>query len=307
MDFRKGNPTMRETASRHHQVLPRAAGLRTVGCVLVGAFVLAASGVAYAQNSCNGALAIDYTVVQSPNLQGSVDTVQLTIGASTIQGGTQITINQVFFDLDCDVSSLPGCTDQGAIIRYQGDATITTDCSGISFASNLAAGGTSPNEVVFSLSPALVIPAGSTNFCHVQFQIRKETGSNPDVTPYVVEERAGFPSGQANCDNGLSALNIGTSSLSVATPTATPSPTETPTPTPTPTPTDTPTPTPSRTPTPTPTITNTPTQTPRPTNTPPPVPVVPSPTSPTGLLLISGLGISIAWMLRQMGQQRLSR
>jgi hypothetical protein len=83
------------------------------------------------------------------------------------------------------------------------------------------------------------------------------------------------------------------------TPTNTPTltPTNTPTLTPTNTPTRTPTNTPTRTPTPTPT--NTPTPSPQPTPTAPPVPLIPSPTSPSGLLLISGLGLSIAWMLRR--------
>lgn len=85
------------------------------------------------------------------------------------------------------------------------------------------------------------------------------------------------------------------------TPTNTPTSTatETATRTPTNTPTITATSTSTRTPTDTPTQTPTQTQTASPTQTPPPVPLVPSPTSAAGLLLISGLGLSIAWMLRQ--------
>lgn len=101
------------------------------------------------------------------------------------------------------------------------------------------------------------------------------------------------------------------------TPTATPTntPTNTPTQTPTNTPTNTPTITPTQTPTNTPTVTatqtptNTPTNTPTitPTNTPtvtpsptsPPIPVVPSPTSPAGLVMVSGLVLAILWMLRR--------
>jgi uncharacterized repeat protein (TIGR01451 family) len=51
--------------------------------------------------------------------------------------------------------------------------------------------------------------------------------------------------------------------------------------------------------TPTPTPTATPTNSPSPTPTSPPIPVVPTPGSPAGLLLIGGLGLSIAWMLRR--------
>lgn len=115
------------------------------------------------------------------------------------------------------------------------------------------------------------------------------------------------------------------------TPTITPTPTNTNTPTPTNTPTDTPTLTPTNTPTLTPTNTNTPTptntptatftrtntatptntntptdtptQTPTrtptatPTNTRPPIPVIPTPGSPSGMLLIGGLGLAMLWAL----------
>jgi hypothetical protein len=62
-------------------------------------------------------------------------------------------------------------------------------------------------------------------------------------------------------------------------------------------PTPTPTNTPTNTPTETPTLTPTPTF----TQTRPPVPVVPSPTSPAGLLMIGGLGIGLLWALRRFG------
>lgn len=79
------------------------------------------------------------------------------------------------------------------------------------------------------------------------------------------------------------------------TPTSTPTPTNTATQTSTSTATLTATQTATRTPT----LTFTPTASPSPTS--PPIPAVPSPTSPAGLLLVSGLGLSIAWMLRRAG------
>lgn len=119
----------------------------------------------------------------------------------------------------------------------------------------------------------------------------------------------------ANCTVGGAA---GSTLLIAQIPTVTPTPTNTPTSTPTPTATNTNTPTntptstntPTNTPTvtvtvtntPTPTRTNTPTNTPTITITPtqpPPVPVIPTPNSPAGLVLIGGLGVSIAWMLRR--------
>jgi hypothetical protein len=86
--------------------------------------------------------------------------------------------------------------------------------------------------------------------------------------------------------------------------TNTPTPTNTNTPTPTSTPTATFTPTSTNTPTNTPTRTSTPTNTPTPppTNTRPPIPVVPSPMSPSGMLMIGALGIGLLWALRRIGR-----
>jgi hypothetical protein len=89
-----------------------------------------------------------------------------------------------------------------------------------------------------------------------------------------------------------------------ATPTNTPTPTNTATLTFTATftltPTNTVTPSSTATATFTRTNTPTPTNTPAPTNTRPPIPVVPSPTSPAGLVMIIGLGGGLLWALRRM-------
>jgi hypothetical protein len=95
-------------------------------------------------------------------------------------------------------------------------------------------------------------------------------------------------------------------------PTPTPTSTATNTATNTPTPTDTATATFTHTPTftatntatATNTRTNTPTatNTPPPTNTRPPIPVVPSPTSPAGLVMIIGLSGGLLWALRRMAK-----
>jgi hypothetical protein len=97
-----------------------------------------------------------------------------------------------------------------------------------------------------------------------------------------------------------------------ATPTATSTQTNTATTTPTPTFTNTATATltatntvtPSNTATQTATRTVTSTQTPTATETPtrPPIPVVPSPTSPAGVVMIIGLGGGLVWALRRLGR-----
>ena len=47
------------------------------------------------------------------------------------------------------------------------------------------------NEVVFSATPAIVIPAGSGSFCQLEFDITVAGASN-DATPGTVEETTGF-------------------------------------------------------------------------------------------------------------------
>jgi hypothetical protein len=99
------------------------------------------------------------------------------------------------------------------------------------------------------------------------------------------------------------------------TPTTTPTDTATPTSTNTATFTATNTATTTRTATNTPTASNTPTETvtrtatathtetPPPTPTRPPIPVVPSPTSPAGLVMISALGVGLLWGLRRLSRR----
>jgi cell division septation protein DedD len=312
---------------------------------------------ANAQNTCNGITQVGYINVPDFNTQGSIDRVSITIGAQTIQGGTKLTVSQIFFDLACrhkgcsaDVNHNctvnADCTGFGgtcltllsgtcapdastpqpplpagvnSVVGFVGN--VTTDCTtgpptnaAVTFSVNNT-GGTpgnpSPTEVLFTSSAQMSIPANTTSFCSIQFDVQKLTLQSFDDTPLVIEQRAGFSDGQ--CDNGLGAEAANTGSINfsltptpTATDTPTPTPTDTATPTPTPTNTSTPTSTPTPTPTPTPTQTRTVTPTPTPTltppppsPTPPPIPVVSSPTSPAGVLLIGGLGVAIAWMLRR--------
>jgi len=162
---------------------------------------------------CNGFISIGQQV-QTPNVVGSVDTIRLTITSGAITGGTpsnQIAFEHLFFDLDCTLASLPGCTDDGGVIRYQGDSTISSNCSGVSWSSNFGnTPGTTPNEVQFTASPAAVLNANDATGCYLEFQIRKESASN-DSTPNVIEQRAGFA--DAECTNGGTSSGTQTAAL----------------------------------------------------------------------------------------------
>src|SRR5436189_3815174 len=125
-----------------------------------------------AANVCNAAL--DSMFVSGPNFvvpgDATRDTVrlQLTLGAGTITGsptprGPQLTLHRLRFDLDCSTGGLP-CADQGAVVSYGGDSTITTDClaggATVSWSTNVPGGGSATNEIVFTPSTAIMIPGG---------------------------------------------------------------------------------------------------------------------------------------------------
>src|SRR5215469_5360038 len=104
------------------------------------------------QNSCNGSFQINY-VAPTPNFPNINDTVrvQLTIGAGTIQGGTQLTLTQLRFDNACKPTGTlgscattdadPGAGAGGPPVSYAGDLTIASTCAGVTWASNNPGGG----------------------------------------------------------------------------------------------------------------------------------------------------------------------
>src|SRR5437867_11119870 len=145
--------------NRYQRMSPGVVAIAAAAAALVAAV----PRVSYAAPStCNAALQIAYVSgPNNPNI-GDTERVQLTLGAGTIQNGTTFTLNRVRFDLDCTNTStgqVP-CTDDGLVIGYNGDTTISTTCGGVTWASGHATSG-SPNEVVFDASPDIVIPAGS--------------------------------------------------------------------------------------------------------------------------------------------------
>src|SRR6185369_693680 len=160
-----------------------------IGILALLAGVMAPSR-AEALNTCNGLVQFSYLSGKNfpqpvPPGTDSDDLirVQLTLGTTTIQNGTVLNLHQVNFDLDCTTGTNGGtssCTDDGAVIQYGGDSTITTTCE---IGGNLVqwvsghTASTSPNEVQLvpqqSGSPVTIqIPAGNANFCNVAFDIK---------------------------------------------------------------------------------------------------------------------------------------
>ncbi len=171
------------------------------------ALVVYLPGAAEAQ-TCNAQLAVAINP-GGPTDFGDVRTVTLTMGAGGIVGGTQLTINQVRYSLDCDDDSpltLP-CDDQGDIFNYQGDGTITSDCGtcaagnvnageacapagpgggcdllisgdnlgtcvAVTWTSNAPGGGFATNELVFTPSSPLVIDANAFPVCDLEFDVQ---------------------------------------------------------------------------------------------------------------------------------------
>src|SRR2546422_8866429 len=110
---------------------------------------------------CNGF--VNLTVTQGVTFEkvGDEATIKINLGSGTIGGGSHITLNRVRYELDCNNNFGLGvpCTDQGDIMSYEGDATISSggalpQCSTITWTSNVPAGGSSPNEIVFTPSTA---------------------------------------------------------------------------------------------------------------------------------------------------------
>src|SRR5262245_61056504 len=129
----------------------------------VSALALAAllPNAALANDTCNGFINFDYVGAPPVTPIGDVTRVRATLGTGSIQGGTKLTINSMQFNLDCNANSplTPPCTDEGAIVQYEGDTTITTTCPTVW--STTHGVGPNANEVILQANPAVDIPAGS--------------------------------------------------------------------------------------------------------------------------------------------------
>jgi hypothetical protein len=157
---------------------------------------------ALANDTCNGFINFDYVGAPPVTNIGEVVRVRATLGTGSIQGGTKLTISSMQFNLDCNANFplSPPCTDEGAIVQYEGDATITTTCP--TAWSTAHAVGPNPNEVIFQANPPVDIPAGSATLpgtCDIEFDVRV-------LAPSVdgsgkIEELLGYDI--AACDNGV--------------------------------------------------------------------------------------------------------
>ena len=198
---------------------------KRAGFAGVGVFsVLSLAPPAWAVNSCNGLLTIDY--VSGPNftVPGDVVRVRLSLGTGSIQGGTKLTVNRVRFDLDCNDNFSLGipCTDEGAVVEYEGDGTITTTCPGAVWTTGHPVAA-APNEIVFTPAVPVNIPPGQSippGFCVLEFDV-KVLGPSTDTTPTQIQEATGFTGTDAVCDNGLQSTGSQSSSIPLC-PTCTP-------------------------------------------------------------------------------------
>jgi hypothetical protein len=178
--------------------------------IVAAAVALAIGAPVRAQfNTCEPLLALGYS---GPGfvLPGDIVRVRLTFGAGLIVGGTHLAIRRVRFELDCDAGAPLGldCSDDGAVVAYGGDQTITHTCTAVSggevIFSTAHGDGPLPNQVVFTASSPVGIPASSPDFCFLEFDVLVLATSG-DLTPLEVEQATGFSlvTGDAGCDNGL--------------------------------------------------------------------------------------------------------
>jgi Dictyostelium (slime mold) repeat len=181
------------------------------------------AGPAHAANVCNGMIQIEYVTGPSFPKPGDVVRVRLTVGTGNITGvvNPTFTLNRIRFDLDCQNPPPPGavpCTDDGSVIKYRGDATITSTCPGATFTTGHAASDT-PNEVVFTPNVAIMMPANTPTFCQIEFDV-EVMGPSTDGTPTVAEEVTGYnaAAGDGMCNNGLSSSGAQSGSIPLCPP-----------------------------------------------------------------------------------------
>jgi hypothetical protein len=198
-------------------------------CVL--GVALGHAAISRADNVCNGFINFEYPEPPNPpggqHKVGDKVTVRLDLGAGSITGGPLniLGITSVRFDLACTVPPLPVpmCANEGAVISYDGDSSITSDCPGGAppqgpWTSNNIPGG-STTDVVFTAAPKVIIAANTPDppgTCFLQFT---ETVKAPSTNPAgFIEQVTSYE--MAQCDNGeLDSGGFQTGEVSVVVPT----------------------------------------------------------------------------------------
>jgi hypothetical protein len=177
---------------RRNEIFERSVLYRIsiVAVFLCGVGAMTSSAIA----QCN--CPIDQTTLTPPSigsayLVGDTVRVRLRVGGGSIAPTDLASVPSVSFALDCKgpFPVLETCVDEGPTVRYLGDVAgnLTTDCPGVTVASNLVGGGTLPNIVVFTFTPALQLPNALA--CNVDFdtRIEQEPIDPPPGTPTQIE------------------------------------------------------------------------------------------------------------------------
>lgn len=248
------------------------------------------------------------TVVQvgQSGILGRMTIVNLSDG---LQATGDVELSNIKYTPSCATTAPTGVcpaadVDPGVFTVSSPASGVSGACAGTSFTVSVADAAT--GELLFTPSATILLgqPGSATDRCVIEFTFSVNKLPKPSSLP-PGQTRVLSRVDMRHINTGVQGGAQGSDLLTVLEPTPTPTNTPTETPTPTNTPTVTPTSTPTDTPTPTPTPTQTPTRTPTlsPTPTSPPVPVVPSPTSPAGILMIGGLALGMLWMLRRAARR----
>jgi hypothetical protein len=155
---------------------------------------LAIGPAAWAVDTCNGLLTIEF--INPPPVVNVNDilTVRVTLGTGSIIGGTSLTITKIFYDRNCAPPLVPGCTplNQGAI-QFAGNFSTTCPVMITPLVD-------SPNRNAFQTS--LTIPADTPippGFCSLQFDVQvTQAGHFDGVISFGTSLMPG-----AMCDNSL--------------------------------------------------------------------------------------------------------
>lgn len=182
--------------------------------------LVAASGapaLADVTGTCQVQLGLDYLSAQSEAVPGDLVRARLTLGTGAIQGGTTLTVETLRYFLQCDADAprLLPCEQDGAIVAYVGDETITTSCDGVAWSTKHSA-SPRPNQVVFTPTVPLAIPANTPEFCEIEFDVRV-LGRSRDSSPAMIDQLAGlgFARRDGECDNGVRAVAAVTAGIRV--------------------------------------------------------------------------------------------